>query len=96
LKNSNKCVPIFPTIQPDPGATIRQSGRGQAEQLSWRHSPKPHLQISHRLQGVALAPSATCQVIAIGASTAGEELRESLIFRWLEADRLKAGLEAFG
>ena len=31
-----------------------------------------------------------------GRPPPGEECRENLVFRWLEADRLETGLEAFG
>jgi hypothetical protein len=62
-----------------------------------RLSPHPHLQIRHRHPDVAFGPfrylSSDCDR---SAPALGEECRESLVVRWLEANRLKAGLETTG
>ena len=59
--------------------------------------PDPHLQISHRRPDVALGPFRNLAGDGDGSGPPpGEEGGENLVFRWLEADRLKAGLEAFG
>ena len=64
--------------------------------LFQRPSPHPHLQIRHRGPDVALGTFRDLAGDGDGsAPSPGEECRESLVFRWLEADRLKAGLEPF-
>ncbi len=61
-----------------------------------RHSPNPHFQIRHRRPDVALGPFRDLAGDGDGSAPApGEEGREDFVFRWLEADRLEAGLEAF-
>jgi glycosyltransferase involved in cell wall biosynthesis len=64
--------------------------------LFQRPSPHPHLQISHCGSDVALGSFrdlADDRDRSVPAP--GEEGRDGPVFRWLEADRLKAGLEAF-
>ena len=59
-------------------------------------SPHPHFQIRHCGPDVALGSFRDLAGDGDGsAPAASEEGRESLVFRWLEADRLEAGLEAF-
>lgn len=59
-------------------------------------SPHPHLQIRHCRPDVALGPFGDLAGNGDGSAPApGEEGRENLVVRWLEADRLEAGLEAF-
>jgi len=60
-------------------------------------SPHPHLQIPHRRSHVALGPLRDLPGDGDGSTPPpGEELRENLVCGWLEADRLKPGLEALG
>ena len=58
--------------------------------------PHPHLQIRHRGPDVALGSFRDLAGDGDRSAPApGEECRESLVVRWLEADRLEAGLEPF-
>jgi len=69
-----------------------------AGELSFnRHSAQPHLQIRHRSPDVPRCPGRNHPGGGNRDSPPPREKgRENRVFRWLEADRLKAGLEAFG
>jgi hypothetical protein len=59
--------------------------------------PHPHLQIAHRRPDVPLSPLRDHPGSGDGdRPPPREEGRENLVFRGLEADRLEAGLGAFG
>ncbi len=61
------------------------------------YSPHPHLQVCHRGPDVASCAFRDHSGGGDGGSPPPrEECREKLVFRWLETDRLEAGLEAFG
>ena len=62
-----------------------------------KHLSQPHLQIRHRRPHIPLGPFRDLAGDGDGGGPPpGEELRENLVFRWLEADQLEPGLEAFG